>query len=127
MKEFGLRPPVRVCVQVPSDEVIFIATVWNNKGKDDEETLGKFKAMQNNMHVQSVSFWAPPNVGPYSQINKFDNVLFMAGQICLYPPALALVDPADLQLQYAQTKKNYTSCLQKICEGIVKDTSALSW
>ena len=51
------------------------------------------------MHVQSVSFWAPPNVGPYSQINKLDNVLFMAGQISLYPPALALVDP-DLILQY---------------------------
>ena len=80
-------------MQVPSSEVIFSATVWNNKGKFDEDTLAKFKNIQKNMHVQSVSHWAPPNVGPYSQVNKMDNVIFMAGQISLYPPTLALVDP----------------------------------
>jgi hypothetical protein len=45
VKQFGLRPPVRVCVQVPSDEVIFIAVVWNNKGKIDQETVAKFRTI----------------------------------------------------------------------------------
>ena len=43
VKQFGLRPPVRVCVQVPSDEVIFVATVWNNKGKFDKDAVAKFR------------------------------------------------------------------------------------
>lgn len=32
IKQFGLRPPVRVCIQIPDKEVILVATVWNNEG-----------------------------------------------------------------------------------------------
>lgn len=117
---------MRVCIEVPSDEVILIATVWNNRNKTDEETVEKFKYHQNNMHVQSVSFWAPPNVGPYSQVNKFDNVIFMAGNISLYPPALAIIDP-NLLIQYHQVKNNFTQVLRTLCKSSISDTSGLSW
>jgi len=33
VKFFGIRPPSRVCVQIPSDEIIAFFIVWNNDGK----------------------------------------------------------------------------------------------
>ena len=45
-----------------------------------------------NMHVQSISKWAPASVGPYSQANelKKNKLLLLAGQIGLNPGKLAL-------------------------------------
>lgn len=31
VKYFGLAPPVRVCVEIPGDQVIASFVVWNNK------------------------------------------------------------------------------------------------
>ena len=71
--------------------------MWNRGDEaSDEKALDAMRKVQENMHVQGVSFWAPPNVGPYSQVNKLDNYMLMAGVIGLYPPALALVDPNDI-------------------------------
>lgn len=107
VKYFGLKPPVRVCVEIPGDEIIAHFTIWNHHQEGHESGLEQFKEKQVNMHVQGISCWAPPNIGPYSQSNKMDNVMFMAGCIGLYPPALALISPDDVLLQYAQTKWNY--------------------
>jgi len=65
------------------------------------------------MHVQSISHWAPPNIGPYSQINKIENLLFMAGQIGLYPPKLQLIDPNQELVQYSQLRHNYDQVIQE--------------
>jgi len=126
VKQFGLRPPVRVCIGIPGDEVIGHFTVWNNDGKNDAEALERFQSVQQNVHVQSVSHWAPPNVGPYSQINKLDNMIFLAGHIGLYPPALALVD-GGLMAQYHQIKKNYNTALRELCKDAMKNPEDLHW
>jgi diphthine-ammonia ligase len=46
------------------------------------------------MHVQSISRWAPPNIGPYSQSNVLTNsesgIMFLAGQIGMDPGTLDL-------------------------------------
>lgn len=39
VKQFGLRPPVRVCIEIPNDEIIGHFTVWNTNGYNDEESL----------------------------------------------------------------------------------------
>ena len=65
------------------------------------------------MHVQSISHWAPPNIGPYSQVNQVDNILYMAGCIGLYPPHLQLIDPSDVVLQYKQTRWNFDQIIQE--------------
>ena len=36
VKFFGLRPPVRVCVQIPNDEVVMFLLAWNPHGEQDE-------------------------------------------------------------------------------------------
>ena len=50
----------RVCVEaaLPQDVVFRLDCVACHDGS---ETLRR------NLHVQSVSFWAPANIGPYSQ------------------------------------------------------------
>lgn len=42
------------------------------------------------LHVQSISEWAAACIGPYSQSNTIDNIVYIAGQIGLYPPTMAL-------------------------------------
>lgn len=67
---FGLKPPVRVCVQ---------ALAVGKMG------MGVFACSKNtiklNLHVQSFSKWAPANIGPYSQANliKHNGIVFLAG------------------------------------------------
>ncbi len=75
------------------------------------------------MHVQSVSTWAPPNIGPYSQLNIIDDTFFLAGCIGLFPPALALISQTDISLQYKQIKWSLTKVLR---EG-AKDIPDISW
>ena len=54
---FGLenQPPIRVCVQAPIEVKVCLSA------------LGKSCANKETMHVQSISHWAPANIGPYSQ------------------------------------------------------------
>jgi len=103
---FGLKPPARVCVEIPGDEVIAAFSFWN------PEHGGEFAKIQENIHVQSVSKWAPPNIGPYSQLNKMRNLYFLAGNIGMYPPHLALINPEDIILQYHQIKHNFNQVLR---------------
>ena len=110
VKYFGLKPPVRVCVEIPGDEIIAFFVSWNPQLGDKEA----MESQRENLHVQSVSCWAPPNIGPYSQVNKFDNLLLLAGQIGLYAPKLCLIDPNDIILQYKQLKQNYNKVLQEV-------------
>lgn len=69
------------------------------------------RKVQENLHVQGLSFWGPPNVGPYSQCNKLDNMIYMAGMIGLYPPALGVNDPTNIVSQYRQIMDNYNKVL----------------
>ena len=75
VKYFGLKPPVRVCVAIPGAELIMYFIAWNTDIGDKH----MFDAWHENLHVQSVSNWAAPNIGPYSQVNKFNNVMLIAG------------------------------------------------
>lgn len=43
------------------------------------------------MHVQSISHWAPANIGPYSQAVKIGDITHLAGQIALVPGSMLMV------------------------------------
>ena len=43
VKFFGLRPPVRVCVSIPNDEVVLYAQVWNKGNLEGEEALAEMR------------------------------------------------------------------------------------
>jgi diphthine-ammonia ligase len=42
------------------------------------------------LHVQSISCWAPACIGPYAQANRCGGLVFLAGQLGLDPPTMAL-------------------------------------
>jgi len=78
----GINPPSRVCVAVdylPKDVDILLSVTTN-------DTECERKAL----HVQSRSYWAPANVGPYSQAIAVDGVVHIAGMIGLIPETMQI-------------------------------------
>jgi diphthine-ammonia ligase len=57
------------------------------------------KCNRSTLHVQSISFWAAANIGPYAQANAIGNVVFMAGQIGLVPHTMELSPLLTDQIQ----------------------------
>ncbi|KAK2796824.1 hypothetical protein FQN50_009425 [Emmonsiellopsis sp. PD_5] len=94
------NPPARVCVACgdsmpPGVDVIasFIIDMLSREGR-----LG--------LHVQSRSYWAPANIGPYSQaqcvplhrdsrIDRDGGLVYIAGQIPLNPGSMDMYNPGD--------------------------------
>jgi len=76
----GPNPPVRVCLGTglnDSTPVILSAVAYSH--------------VKHNMHVQSISHWAPANIGPYSQAVRVGDIIYVAGQIGLVPGSMTLV------------------------------------
>lgn len=58
------NPPVRVCVECPLNvHILLDATAY----KESQECGDKSAHKRHTMHIQSMSHWAPANIGPYSQ------------------------------------------------------------
>ncbi|XP_065123408.1 diphthine--ammonia ligase isoform X2 [Paramisgurnus dabryanus] len=65
---FKHKPPARVCVQVPLPlHQLLRVDVLLHHCEDDERLLQRER-----LHVQSLSHWAPANIGPYSQAVRSD-------------------------------------------------------
>lgn len=70
------NPPARVCVECPlSDglQVIMEAVAFRPRNNDVQN-------QRNTMHVQSISHWAPANIGPYSQSTRVGEITYIAGK-----------------------------------------------
>ncbi|CAN6626367.1 diphthine--ammonia ligase [Trichomonascus vanleenenianus] len=50
------------------------------------------------LHVQSQSYWAPPNIGPYSQSIQAEELTTFAGQIGLIPATAQLESSPHMQI-----------------------------
>ncbi|KAF9247329.1 hypothetical protein BU15DRAFT_39022 [Melanogaster broomeanus] len=78
---FGTSPPARACVGVGGVGVGMDCVAWKQEQR---------KAL----HVQSLSYWAPANIGPYSQAISIPPYTFVSGQIGLIPSSLILPPPS---------------------------------
>ncbi|KAF5289904.1 hypothetical protein FQR65_LT11715 [Abscondita terminalis] len=86
-----LNPPSRACVEVPLPKdcpIILEVLSWKRSTTDGR---GDIQVERNTMHVQSISHWAPANIGPYSQAVRIGEVIHVAGQIGLVPGSMELV------------------------------------
>lgn len=86
---FGTSPPSRATVAVPlsAGQRVKIEVV----GFDDRTSKSDVKVGgRQALHVQSLSYWAPANIGPYSQAIMVNSRLHVAGQIPLIPASLTL-------------------------------------
>jgi diphthine-ammonia ligase len=109
-------PPSRICVEtyLPEKQFAQLSVVVLKK---IENKLG--------LHVQGRSYWAPCNIGPYSQAvsSKEDRVVKISGQIPLIPKSMVLSShdkalSAVLSLQHYDSIKevtNYTYNLLTVC------------
>ncbi|TRM67665.1 hypothetical protein BD626DRAFT_479464 [Schizophyllum amplum] len=100
-KYFGTSPPARatVAVDLPGPHRVridCIARIVPPNG-DQKAQIDDRQAL----HVQSLSYWAPANIGPYSQAIKTADRIFVSGQIGLIPSSLALPHPQDLAMETA--------------------------
>ncbi|KAK4683546.1 diphthine-ammonia ligase, partial [Tremellales sp. Uapishka_1] len=81
---FGTSPPSRATVGVPLPENQRVKLeVVGFKHPSARET-------RSCLHVQSLSYWAPANIGPYSQAVLAESHLSLAGVIPLIPASLTL-------------------------------------
>ena len=90
---FGLNPPVRVCV-APERLGEGRRLILVCRGQTDCQD-------RRVLHVQSVSHWAPANIGPYSQGVRTGSTLLTAGSIGLLPGSMDLVTTEAAQAALA--------------------------
>ncbi|KAL4656262.1 diphthine-ammonia ligase isoform X1 [Arapaima gigas] len=86
---FSFSPPARVCVEtpLPSGHLIQLDCLLHDwVGSAENDTFHDKRVL----HVQSLSHWAPANIGPYGQAVKVDDAVFCAGQIALVPCTMQL-------------------------------------
>lgn len=88
------KAPVRVCVQtqLPETSPILMEALAHKS-----VNLSPTHNERRTMHVQSISHWAPANIGPYSQAIKVGDIIYVAGQIALVPGIMQMVDGGIFQ------------------------------
>lgn len=78
VKAFNFQnPPSRVCIESPLPDglqVIMEAVAFRPRYND-------INNQRHTMHVQSISHWAPANIGPYSQSTKVGEITYIAGTV----------------------------------------------
>jgi len=91
---FGASPPTRACVAVDLPPSVRVKLDCFAHAETDP---GRRTAL----HVQGLSYWAPANIGPYSQAVLTDERMFISGQIGLTPASLSLPPPQDSATEIA--------------------------
>ncbi|PWN87135.1 hypothetical protein FA10DRAFT_256461 [Acaromyces ingoldii] len=105
---FGADPPSRACIALGHEEprIVLEALAMDDGIRYDElasssNTQAAVRPRRA-LHVQSRSYWAAANIGPYSQaVNAFSRIT-IAGQIGLVPAALSLPPPSEEDAEMAQ-------------------------
>ncbi|GAA5935526.1 hypothetical protein JCM1841_003703 [Sporobolomyces salmonicolor] len=96
---FGSSPPARACVAVELSPKSRARVKLEGVARvAEQEEQGRERKC---LHVQSLSYWAGANIGPYSQGITVAGRLFIAGQIPLVPRSLTLPSPPDFALEVA--------------------------
>ncbi|KAH8118362.1 hypothetical protein DFH11DRAFT_1849706 [Phellopilus nigrolimitatus] len=112
---FGTSPPARACVAVdlPPDARIRLDCVAFAEEAPDERRA---------LHVQSLSYWAPANIGPYSQAVVVGDRIFISGQIGMQPSTLTLPEPANVILEAALAFQHVHKIL-----AVLRETYGRTW
>lgn len=116
---FGSSPPTRACVSILFDPSSLLRLKLEGIARLSSDAPRKV------LHVQSLSYWAAANIGPYSQSvvvrpscpspffshsdlfplpttsSQTGDKLFVAGQIALVPASLTLPTPFDFPTEVA--------------------------
>ncbi|KAL6709734.1 hypothetical protein ACN47E_001163 [Coniothyrium glycines] len=114
-----VNPPARVTIAVGdtmSQDVDVMLSVIVDKDEKDRKGKVVRSVERQGLHVQGRSYWAPANIGPYSQsisvrlppdeVKNDDNesteageIIYVAGQIPLLPASMAVYQPHNFRGQ----------------------------
>jgi len=127
---FGTSPPARACVSTDLPQnirVVLECIAFTTVSPVSRQSL----------HVQSLSYWAPANIGPYSQaitvshlspfsaifikISQVGDRIFVSGQIGLIPASNSLPVPRSLVDELALSLRHIRSVTQ-----VVKEAASIS-
>ncbi|WVF69536.1 hypothetical protein IAT40_004314 [Kwoniella sp. CBS 6097] len=107
---FGTSPPSRATVAVPLEngrirvEVVGFddapSSSSSGSGSGSNSENRGLVGGRSALHVQGLSYWAPANIGPYSQAVMVNSRLHLAGQIPLLPASLTLPIPQPTESPY---------------------------
>ncbi|KAM6973423.1 diphthine--ammonia ligase [Aplochiton taeniatus] len=113
---FGLNPPARVCVQapLPAGRLLQVDCLLHDWAQPLEE--GCYRQREA-LHVQSLSHWAPANIGPYSQALRVEESVFCAGQIALVPCTMQLLK-AGTRSQASLSFSHVEKVLEAVSSGL---------
>ncbi|KAF9476485.1 hypothetical protein BDN70DRAFT_882307 [Pholiota conissans] len=114
-KFFGVSPPARACVGVVLPDGIHVkldCIAFSDKTPLDRQSL----------HVQSLSYWAPANIGPYSQAITVGERVFISGQIGLIPSRQSLPTPQSLAMETALASQHVSRVV-----GALRENSGGGW
>lgn len=99
-------PPARACVAVSAENHATTIEALVRR-KRDKRAAGSFA-----LHVQSLSEWAPPCIGPYAQFVEEDGVIHVSGVLPLYAPTASVPRRFDGKSQVAACMYNLERTLE---------------
>ena len=77
------------------------------------DCLATRRTLKSTLHVQSISYWAAANIGPYAQASYVpENIYCIAGQIGLEPHTMSL--PSGIRAQVRTSLSN----LNAVCKSV---------
>lgn len=99
VSKYGPLPPARACVEskLLNDQCILQLSVIVDLSNQVTKLEGRVPSYKNKngLHVQGRSYWAPCNIGPYSQAiwlqNDGNKVSYLSGQIPLDPSSMEMI------------------------------------
>lgn len=115
----GPLPPARACIEsniINDGSALQLSVVV----KYADQTLGNDieKCEKSGLHVQGRSYWAPCNIGPYSQSiwlsNDLNQLSYLSGQIALEPSHMEMIDTNDAKQQAVLSLKHLDNIKQVI-------------
>ena len=134
ISRWGPLPPSRSCVGSSKlgDGILVQLSVVVGKNhkiktlkKSDNTKTVTINTDKNGLHVQGRSYWAPCNIGPYSQViwdnNDSNQVSYISGQIALNPADMTMISADDsygqavLSLKHFDALKNCTNAKNQLC------------
>lgn len=130
--KWGPLPPSRACVgsnMLSTQNMVQLSVIIDTtpqsivthqfENADGDANAIKINKNKDGLHVQSRSYWAPCNIGPYSQATWLNNdhenkVARISGQIALIPKSMDLVSNDDPALQSVLALKHFDTLKQTI-------------
>lgn len=86
-------PPSRSCVGISTNNhpTVLEALVRRNRNRLQSDSF--------TLHVQSLSEWAPPCIGPYAQFVEEDGIIHISGVLPLYAPLASIPEHLSARRQ----------------------------